>query len=197
MLATHGPLVEFEGRLFTATITTAKAAAPQTEREMLHLGSAVEVKDRVWYQAGTTTPANGSGVSVEEWRIEFRDDPRTADRGTAMLRGRWRVLTDPEGESFDAEVSFQAGNTYEKGRTVTLNWPIGMPQPRRLPRLEIAGAGLSARAELDAAGTNEGGFLDPLREVVASGITPADRLLAWYNGEWKGDVSHVYEELSF
>jgi hypothetical protein len=136
-LAVHGPLVEFEGRLYTTTIRTWKTTpAPQTEREMLHLGSAVELKDRVWYQAGTTS-ANGKPVSVEEWRIEFRDDPRTADRGTATLRVHWRRLAEPEGESFAAEVKFQAGNTYEKGRTVTLLWPTGMHQTRSLPRLEI------------------------------------------------------------
>jgi glutamate--cysteine ligase len=63
--------------------------------------------------------------------------------------------------------------------------------------LDISAAGLTARARLNAAGDNEGGFLDPLREVVATGVTPADRLLSWYNGEWAGDVSRVYEELSF
>lgn len=63
--------------------------------------------------------------------------------------------------------------------------------------LDIASAGLSARAELDSGGTNEVGFLDPLREVIATGITPADRLLAWYHGDWQGDVTHVYNELSF
>jgi glutamate--cysteine ligase len=63
--------------------------------------------------------------------------------------------------------------------------------------LDIASAGLSARAMLDDGGTNEVGFLDPLREVVSTGITPADRLLAWYNGDWQGDVRHVYDELSF
>lgn len=63
--------------------------------------------------------------------------------------------------------------------------------------LEIASAGLSSRAMLDGAGTNEGGFLDPLREVLASGVTPADRLLAWYHGEWQGDVANVYRDLSF
>jgi glutamate--cysteine ligase len=63
--------------------------------------------------------------------------------------------------------------------------------------LDIASAGLSARAMLDDGGTNEVGFLDPLRDVINTGITPADRLLAWYNGDWKGDVSHVYDELSF
>ena len=63
--------------------------------------------------------------------------------------------------------------------------------------LEIAAAGLTARARLNGAGDNEGGFLDPLREVVASGVTPADKLLARYHGDWAGDVSRVYEELSF
>ncbi len=63
--------------------------------------------------------------------------------------------------------------------------------------LELASAGLSRRAELNTAGDNEGGFLDPLREVVATGITPADRLLAQFHNDWNGDVSHVYGELSF
>ncbi len=63
--------------------------------------------------------------------------------------------------------------------------------------LEIASAGLTERAELNTAGDNEGGFLDPLREVVASGMTFADRLLERYHGEWNGDVSRVYREYSF
>ncbi|MFC7536539.1 glutamate--cysteine ligase [Sphingomonas sp. GCM10030256] len=63
--------------------------------------------------------------------------------------------------------------------------------------LEIAAAGLTARGRLNPAGDNEGGFLDPLREVVASGVTPADRMLQHYHGAWGGDVRHVYEELSF
>jgi glutamate--cysteine ligase len=50
---------------------------------------------------------------------------------------------------------------------------------------------------LDGAGSNESGFLDPLRDIVATGVTPADRLLARYHGEWGGDVSRVYQELSF
>ncbi|HEU4497942.1 MAG TPA: glutamate--cysteine ligase [Sphingomicrobium sp.] len=63
--------------------------------------------------------------------------------------------------------------------------------------LEIAATGLTERANLNAAGDNESGFLDPLRDVVASGKTFADRLLDRYHGEWLGDVSHVYEEFSF
>jgi glutamate--cysteine ligase len=63
--------------------------------------------------------------------------------------------------------------------------------------LDVSAAGLTRRAQLNSAGDNEGGFLDPLRDVLATGMTPADRLLARYNGAWKGDVSHIYEEFSF
>jgi len=63
--------------------------------------------------------------------------------------------------------------------------------------LDIAADGLTRRARLNSAGDNEGGFLDPLHDVVTTGMTPADRLLAKYNTEWDGDVSHIYEEFSF
>ena len=63
--------------------------------------------------------------------------------------------------------------------------------------LDIASDGLTRRARLNSAGDNEGGFLDPLHEVVASGVTPADRLLDKYQNEWNGDVSRIYEEFSF
>jgi glutamate--cysteine ligase len=63
--------------------------------------------------------------------------------------------------------------------------------------LDIAAAGLARRARLNTAGDNEGGFLDPLHEVVSTGMTPADRLLSRYHGEWAGDLSHIYEEFSF
>jgi glutamate--cysteine ligase len=63
--------------------------------------------------------------------------------------------------------------------------------------LAIADAGLNARARLNASGDNESGFLDPLREVLASGRTPAERLLDRYHGEWKGDISRIYAEESY
>jgi len=63
--------------------------------------------------------------------------------------------------------------------------------------LDISAAGLRRRGRLSSSGDNEGGFLDPLRDVVASGQTFADRLLERYHGAWNGDVSYVYEEYSF
>ncbi len=63
--------------------------------------------------------------------------------------------------------------------------------------LAIARSGLSARARLNASGDNESGFLAPLDEIVASGRTHAERLLARYHEEWKGDLSQIYAEESF
>ena len=63
--------------------------------------------------------------------------------------------------------------------------------------LDIAHAGLAARGRGNFAGDNETGFLDPLREIVRAGKVPAEVLLDRYHGEWGGDVSRVYGELSF
>ena len=63
--------------------------------------------------------------------------------------------------------------------------------------LAIADSGLRARGWLNSSGDNESGFLDPLREILASGRTPAERLLERYHGEWAGDVGRIYEEETF
>ena len=63
--------------------------------------------------------------------------------------------------------------------------------------LRIADGGLKSRARLNGAGDSEQGFLNPLHEIVASGKVPAQRLLDRYHGEWEGDLSRVYDEMSF
>ena len=63
--------------------------------------------------------------------------------------------------------------------------------------LDIASAGLTARAQVNSMGDNESGFLNPLRRIVDSGMTPADELLAKYEKDWAGDLSKVYEDYSF
>ncbi|MDR6847203.1 glutamate--cysteine ligase [Sphingomonas sp. BE270] len=63
--------------------------------------------------------------------------------------------------------------------------------------IDIASAGLTARGRIDSSGSNETGFLDPLREIVRSGKVPAELLLEKYHGVWNGDVSKVYDELRF
>ncbi len=63
--------------------------------------------------------------------------------------------------------------------------------------LDIARAGLSARARMNSMGENESGYIGALDEVVASGRTHAERLLEKYKGAWAGDISKVYGEESF
>jgi glutamate--cysteine ligase len=63
--------------------------------------------------------------------------------------------------------------------------------------LDIASSGLASRARLNSSGDNETGFLEPLRDVVARGKTPAEDLLALYHGEWGGDISKVYGAMQF
>ena len=63
--------------------------------------------------------------------------------------------------------------------------------------LDIAHGGLKARARVSAAGEDETGFLEPLREIVRSGKVPAERLLDLYHGDWGGDLSRVYRAASF
>ncbi|MDB5381058.1 MAG: glutamate--cysteine ligase [Rhodospirillales bacterium] len=51
-----------------------------------------------------------------------------------------------------------------------------------------------SRSGLRARGLGEEVYLDVLDEVVASGMTQADRWLARYAGEWGGDVSRIFGE---
>ena len=63
--------------------------------------------------------------------------------------------------------------------------------------LDIAHAGLAARARLNGSGDDETGFLGPLHEIVRSGKVPAEVLLEHYHGPWQGDVSRIYAEARF
>ena len=63
--------------------------------------------------------------------------------------------------------------------------------------LDIAAAGLAARGEVNSMGDNEVGFLEPLRRIAKSGKSPAHDLLDCYEGPWGGDLSKIYDELSF
>jgi len=97
-------------------------------------------------------------------------------------------------KGWDMEARLTLRNAVPK---LALNAPI--PGGRRLQDiagevLDIAHAGLTARARHNAIGEDETGFLAPLREIVASGKVPAQRLLDKFHGPWRGDISRVYEE---
>ena len=84
--------------------------------------------------------------------------------------------------------------------TGALNTPIpGGRTMRDLAKevLEIASAGLKARKRLDSFGEDEVHFLNALKTTVESGITPAEEMLARYNGEWGGIIDPVYKEYAY
>jgi len=63
--------------------------------------------------------------------------------------------------------------------------------------VEISHAGLKARARLDDTNQDETVFLQTVQDIVASGQTPADVLLAQYNTEWGGDIDKLFESEAF
>ena len=63
--------------------------------------------------------------------------------------------------------------------------------------LEIADAGLKARARPGKTTADETEYLAPLHEVVAAGRTHADELLEKFNGEWRGSVDPIYTEFAY
>ena len=65
--------------------------------------------------------------------------------------------------------------------------------------VEISNAGLTARARAGAGGMvpDETHFLNALQDSLETGQTPADELLARYNGDWDGNLNRIYEEYSY
>jgi glutamate--cysteine ligase len=85
-------------------------------------------------------------------------------------------------------------------RTLGLKTPVpggGDMQGLAKQVLAIARAGLRERGRLSASGEDESGFLSGLDEIAASGITPAERLLARYYGPWERDVRKVFAEEAY
>ncbi len=63
--------------------------------------------------------------------------------------------------------------------------------------LAMSEQGLRRRARLDCNGRDETGYLRPLQEFVARGITPAEELLEKYHGPWGGSVEPIYTEYAY
>ena len=63
--------------------------------------------------------------------------------------------------------------------------------------LLLARKGLEARNRQGCKGKTEAAFLDPLDEIVATGKTAAENLLALYHGSWHGDVKRVFRDFAY
>jgi glutamate--cysteine ligase len=66
-----------------------------------------------------------------------------------------------------------------------------------LEALKISAHGLQRRARTNSNGADESIFLTPLIELAEANETPAERKLALFHGEWKGDVDRVFREYAY
>ncbi len=71
-------------------------------------------------------------------------------------------------------------------------------QPVAKRVVEIARAGLRARARMNRAGDfDESHFLNPLAEIADSGRSPAELLLERFHGPWAGSVDAIFREEAY
>ncbi|MCI1000164.1 glutamate--cysteine ligase [Ochrobactrum sp. C6C9] len=63
--------------------------------------------------------------------------------------------------------------------------------------LKISRLGLKNRNKLNSDGFDETHFLAPLEEIVAAGITDAERMLKAYNSIWAGSVEPIFLEYAY
>jgi glutamate--cysteine ligase len=110
-------------------------------------------------------------------------DPAALDGAWDLVRG-W---TAEDRERLRTDVPKLALRAAVAGRTV-----------RDVARdaLALSHAGLKARAFLES-GQDETHYLAPLDEIVASGCTPAERLLERYRGAWGGSVVPAFRDCVF
>ncbi|NIX76653.1 glutamate--cysteine ligase [Microvirga terricola] len=106
----------------------------------------------------------------------------------AALDGAWELVkgwSAQDRESLRADVPKLALKATVAGRSA---------QDVARDALALSRAGLKRRAFLDAQGRDETHHLDYVDEIVASGRTVAERLLALYHGPWKGSVLPAFKE---
>lgn len=105
-LAAHGPLVEFDRRLYTVALTERQNVEGKTIK-YLNLGAAIEFKPNAWYQAYSETFTDGK-VRVTERLVEFASDPRKEKGGKAKVQIFVRMLTERKGELTEYDGEFTA-----------------------------------------------------------------------------------------
>lgn len=63
--------------------------------------------------------------------------------------------------------------------------------------LALAREGLTRRGRRNFSGVDETRYLEPLEELVARGITPAEELLEKFRGPWAGSVEPIFTEYAY
>ena len=56
---------------------------------------------------------------------------------------------------------------------------------------------LAARIRFSGGMVDERGYLAELEDIADSGVTPAERLLDLFHGEWDRDLSRLYRDFAY
>ena len=143
----------------------------------------VRVKNYLEMRGADSGPLN-SLVALPAFWVGLLYDEQSLDAAWDLAK-RW---TAAEREQLRTDVPVQGLKARIAGRSV---------QEIAIDLLKVSEAGLMRRARKDGAGRNEAIYLAPLQEIAASGITAAERILALYNGPWRGDAGQAYESFSY
>jgi len=109
----------------------------------------------------------------------------------AALDGAWEIAKDWTAEDHDrmrAEVP-RLGLKAMAGKRTVRDVAIDL--------LALARAGLDRRYRLNARGRTEAIFLDDIDEIAQSGTTPAEAILAEFNGRTGGNMAALYRDHSY
>jgi glutamate--cysteine ligase len=109
----------------------------------------------------------------------------------AALDGAWEIAKDWTAADHDrmrAEVPRLGLKAMAGSRTV---------REIAIDLLALARAGLDRRYRLNARGRTEAIFLDDLDEIAQSGMTPAEAMLAEFNGRTEGNLAALYRDHSY
>ena len=172
------------------------------------------------FMAGKLTVLNGERPTIDDWadhlttlfpevRLKRFLEMRGADGGRwgsitalpalwtgllyddAALDQAWQMVKDwspPEREALRASVP----------RT-GLRTPFRNTTAGKLARqvLHIARTGLTNRKRINDLNQDETIYLAPLEVIAGSGRTVSDQLLDRFNGDWRGNIDHIFEEFAF
>lgn len=110
---------------------------------------------------------------------------------SAALAAAWdlcKAWTPEDRENVRRDVNRLGLKAVVAGRTV---------QDVAKDMIAISKEGLKRRARLDGGFIDETTYLGELEAIADSGITPAERLLEKFHGEWNGDIGRVFEDCAY
>ena len=172
------------------------------------------------FMAGKLAQMPGERPTIDDWsdhlttlfpevRLKRFLEMRGADGGRwrriVALSALWVGLLYDDG-ALDAACDLVAGWSAEQRQALRDDVPgqalaakVGRHSVHDIARevARISRMGLKSRMRLDAKGADETAYLEFVDSVVATGMTPADDLLARFDGPWNRDISHVFREFAF